>query len=93
MSAQTDNHNDSILQTEVRSPVIGDAATNMTPLPQPAGPTPTQKILGDLPDFKMYKETVIVEMNPSVNRRLAGWASIIQSVKERISRRGRCSRR
>jgi hypothetical protein len=39
-----------------------DAATNMTPLPQPNGPTATQTVLDDLPDFKMYKETVVVEI-------------------------------
>jgi hypothetical protein len=39
-----------------------DAATDMCPKPQPTGPTPTQKILEDLPDFKMYKELAIVEV-------------------------------
>ncbi len=38
------------------------AATRMTAAPQPAGPTATQKVLHDTPEFKMFQETHIVEI-------------------------------
>jgi hypothetical protein len=47
-------------QPEVAPPA--DGATNMTPLPQPPGPTATQTVLEDYPGFKMYKELAVVEV-------------------------------
>jgi hypothetical protein len=53
MNAQIDTDTDD---------VIIDAATDMTPLPQPAKPTPTQQVLDDLPDYRHFIERAIVEI-------------------------------
>ena len=42
------------------SPV--DPSTDMTPLAQPAGPTATQVLVEEYPDFRMYKETAVIEL-------------------------------
>jgi hypothetical protein len=39
-----------------------DAATGMTPLPQPTAMTSTQTLVEDAHDLKMYKEHAIVEI-------------------------------
>ena len=43
-------------------PVRASIATDMTPAPQPTGPGPTQEVVHDEPDFKMYRELNIVEL-------------------------------
>jgi hypothetical protein len=37
------------------------ACRDMTPSPQPTGPTKTQSVIEEHPDLKMYKELEIVE--------------------------------
>ena len=43
-------------------PVHPSIATDMTPAPQPTGPGPTQEVVHDEPDFKMYRELNVVEL-------------------------------
>jgi hypothetical protein len=62
MNAQSRPYIDTPVHSDSPNAPVSDAATNMTPLPQPTGPTATQTVLDDLPDFKMYKETVVVEI-------------------------------